>query len=77
MANEGVIRSFLIGCYKTLSGPDYVITQAGAEFVEYFDDNLNIKLDLVEGKITIFMKCCFVTQARTFIGTIEFAFNID
>lgn len=76
MANEGIIRSFLIGLYKTLSGPDYVITQAGAEFVDYFDENLNITLDMTRGKITIFMKVCFVTQARIFNGTIEFAFSI-
>ena len=77
MANEGVIRSFLIGLYKQLAGPDYVIVQAGADQVEFFDDNLIVELDLVKGKISIQMKCCFVVQARTFVGTIEFAFSIN
>lgn len=76
MANEGVVRSFLAGLYGDLSGAEYVILQAGDDYLKYFKENLIVELDLVRGQISIQAKLCYVSQAREFLGTLEYVFDI-
>lgn len=77
MANVEVIRAFLIGLYGDLAGEDFVIVQAGAEYVQYFKDNLKVELDLVKGRVQISMIVCFMSQAREWFGVIEYGFDIE
>ena len=77
MANVQVIRSFLIGLYADLASDDYVIVQDGPDYVQFFKDNLNVELDLVEGKVTVSAKLCYMSQARQWIGTLEYSFDIE
>ena len=77
MANEQVIRSFLVGLYGDLAGPDFVIVQDGPEFIQFFKDNLKVELDLVNGKVTVDAKICYMSQARQWIGTLQYTFDIE
>lgn len=75
MANEVSIRAFVSQLYVNLSGPDYVLTQAGAAAVKFFKDNLNVVIDMDEGEVTINMITPIVTQLREILGTIQIAFS--
>jgi len=77
MANESVVRAFLNGLYDTLSGPDFVLVQAGEDAKEFFNTNLVISIDLDVGKVTANMQVPLVTQFREFIGTIQIAFSTE
>lgn len=77
MVNEGVVRSYCGGLYGNLAGPDYCILQYGSDYLEYFKDNLQVSLNLANGRITILAKLCYVTQAREFVGTLEMVFDIN
>ena len=74
MANEQSIRVFAIGIFTTLSGADYVLTQAGEDARTYFINNLSVSLDLSLGKVTISMKCPIVTQLREIVATLQLSF---
>lgn len=74
-ANEGTIRSFLRRLYNDLSGPDFVLVQAGDDAVSFFEDHLDVTLDLALGKATITMDLPIVTQLRTIVATITVAFS--
>ena len=76
MANEGVVRAFIKGRYVELSGSDFALTQAGSDAVKFFEANLNVSVDVADGEVTATMKTPLVTQFRTFIGTMQVAFNI-
>ena len=39
MANQGSIEAYIDGLYSTLSGEDYVLTQAGEAALKYFKAN--------------------------------------
>jgi len=77
MANESVVKAFLNGLYDDLSGPDFVLTQAGETARSFFNDNLAITLDLADGKVTVEMKVPLVTQFREFIATLQIAFSTE
>lgn len=77
MANELSIRAFLAGLWGDLGTAEYAILQSGDDYLNYFKDNLSVSLDLAEGKITIAAKLCYITQARTFIGTLQVVFDIN
>lgn len=77
MANEGVVRTFLLGLWGDLTGSDYTILQAGDEYRAYFKNNLVVTLDMAKGRISIQSKLCYVTQAREFLGTLEVVFDIN
>ena len=77
MANEAVIRGFLSGLYDDLTGADFVLTQAGEDAQNFFNDSLVVTLDLAEGKVTADMKVPLVTQFRTFIATLQIAFSVE
>lgn len=77
MANEAVIRAFMMGLYNDLSGSDYVLVQAGETARKFFNDNLVIDIDLSLGKVTITMKTPVVTQLRQFIIAMQMAFSTE
>lgn len=77
MANAQTVRTYSLGLWGDLTGPDYTILQAGEEQKKYFKDNLFVTLDLAKGRITILAKLCYVTQAREFLGTLEMVFDIN
>lgn len=77
MANEGVIRAFMLGLYDDLSGVDFVLLQAGETARKYFNSNMTIAIDLANGKVTIQMKVPLVTQLRTIVATMQIAFSVE
>ena len=77
MANDVVIRAYTEQLYKDLSGPNYVLVQAGEDAIVYFKDNLTLTLDLALGKVTITMFVPIVTQLRQIIATIKIAFDTE
>ena len=76
MANAVVIGAFLDGLYQDLSGPDFVLVQAGEDALQFFKDNRTITLNLAQGRATITMKVPIVTQLREIIATMQIAFSI-
>lgn len=77
MANDVVIRAYTEQLYKDLSGPNYILVQAGEDAIVYFKDNLTLTLDLANGKVTITMFVPIVTQLRQIIATIQIAFDTE
>jgi phage tail sheath gpL-like len=77
MVNEGAIRAFMKGLYRTLSGQGFVLVQAGGDAETFFNDNLSITLDLSLGKVTMTMKVPIVTQIDTIIATVQIAFSVE
>jgi phage tail sheath gpL-like len=75
MANETVIRDFFTRMYINLSGSDYVLTQAGEDALEFFKQNLNVSIDMDDGRVTVNMVTPIVTQLRAILGTIQIAFS--
>lgn len=77
MANSQLIRGTLMSYYRTLSGPDYVLTQAGAIAEATFSENMTISLDLNTGLVTVvFDKVPLVSQFREFFGTFRVSFDV-
>jgi len=77
MANQAVIEAYLDELYNTLSGEDYVLTQAGATAQKYFKDNRTVSLALATGTVTINMKMPIVTQLRTIVSTMQISFSTE
>ena len=77
MANKASIEATLIGFYNTLSGDEFVLTEAGEDARVFFINNLSVVLDLANGKVTIVMKTPLVTQLRTIIATMQIVFSTD
>lgn len=77
MANEQSIRAFIVSLYQVLTGPDFVLLQAGPDAVRFFKLNLSVSVDLLTGKVTVVMKVPLVTQLRTIIATMQLAFSVN
>lgn len=77
IANQQVIESFLDSLYDDLSGPDFVLTQAGEDALQFFRANRSVTLDMTEGKVTINMQVPIVVQLRTIIATMQIAFSTE
>ena len=77
MANEESIRTFLIGIYADLGSNDFVLVEAGEDSANFFRDNLNVSLDLVNGLVNVTMKVLIVTQLRRIEGSIQIAFSTE
>jgi phage tail sheath gpL-like len=75
MANKTVISGFLDGLYNTLSGTDFVLTQAGEQALVFFKDNKVVTVDLATGTVTIEMKTPIVTQLRNIFATMQLSFT--
>lgn len=77
MANAESIKAFITGLYTTLSGEDFVLTQSGEAALKFFKQNLDVQLDLLQGKVTVTMKTPIVVQLRTIIATMQIAFSTE
>lgn len=75
MANALTIRAFCERLYLDLSGPNFVLVEAGAEARRFYKENLIITIDKAEGLVIIFMVVPIVTQLRTINATIRIAFS--
>jgi phage tail sheath gpL-like len=76
ISNASVVGGVLDGLYATLSGPDFVLTQAGEQALQFFKDNRTIDVDLSTGLVTITMKTPIVTQLREIIATMQIQFSL-
>lgn len=77
MANQESIEAAFIGWYATLSGVNYVLTQAGETARTFFIDNLDVTLDLATGTVTVVMGTPLVTQFRNLFGTMRIVFSAE
>ena len=75
MANDIVIANYCTKLYQDLSGPEYVLLQAGEQAIKFFKQNLSVALDLSQGKATILMTVPIVTQLREILATLKIAFS--
>lgn len=76
MANVQSIRSFYNGLYQTLGGANFGLVQAGSTSQRFFNDNLQIALDILTGTVTISCAVLLVGQLRAINGTIIPRFSI-
>lgn len=74
-ANALTIRAFCEGLYQDLSGPDFVLLEAGEEALTFFKNNLNVTIDKANGRATVTMIVPIVTQLREIQATIKIAFS--
>jgi hypothetical protein len=77
MANKESIEAHLDKLYNTLSGPDWVLTQAGEAARTFFKENRSATLELLTGTVTIDMKVPIVVGLRTIIETMQIAFSTE
>lgn len=77
IANADSIAAFIVQLYDDLSGPDFVLTQAGETALQFFKQNLSVVVDLATGTATVSMKTPIVTQLRVIIGTIQIVFSTN
>jgi hypothetical protein len=75
IANEQTLKSSFVEYYNTLSGPDYVLTRAGQENLNYFIENLSFTLDLLDGKVTSIAEVPLVVQLRQMDVILKAVFN--
>jgi phage tail sheath gpL-like len=74
--NAESISAKFVGYYTTLSGQDYVLTQAGEAALAYYKANLSVTVDLANGKATVFQRVPIVTQLRDIVSTFQLQFDI-
>jgi phage tail sheath gpL-like len=77
MANDLTIANYCEKLYQDLSGPAYVLLQAGEAAVKFFKDNLSVVLDLAAGRATVQMTVPIVTQLREILATMKIAFSTE
>ncbi len=77
MANALTIQSYCEKLYQDLSGPDFVLLQAGEDAIKFFKTNISVTLDLANGKATILMTVPLVTQLREIVATMKIAFSTE
>lgn len=75
MANDLTIKVYCEKLYQDLSGPDFVLVQAGETAFKFFKDNITVTLDLSAGKATINMTALLVTQLDEILATFKIAFS--
>ncbi len=75
MANEQVIRSFQKRLYIALSGPEYVLFEAGEAALKYFVDNMIVSIDKAAGSVTLQLTPPYVTQLREIQATMKVTFS--
>ena len=74
LANEAKIRAAMTKYYSTLSGADYVLTEAGPTALKYFKDNLTVTINKVAQSATITAKVPIVTQLRAISLSLQVKF---
>ena len=77
MHNPSSIAALMVGYYKTLSGEDYVLVEAGEEALQFYKDNLLVTINKALGAAYITQKVIIVTQLRRIVATIQIAFSTN
>lgn len=77
MVNKAMFEAYTDRLFGDLTGPDFVLCQAGDVALNFFKKNRDVVLDLETGTITVNMLVPIVTQVRTIIGTIKIAFSTE
>ena len=77
MANAATVESYIKQIYQALSGPNYVLLEAGEAALKQFIEDLVISIDMVTGTVTIQMEAPIVTQLRTINATLKIAFSTN
>jgi len=76
--NVNEIRAFFIQTYIDLSGPDFAITVAGDDALNFYKDNLFVTItNFVDGIVTVTMKLPIVTQVRQINEAITIVFSLN
>jgi len=76
MTNPQGIAAFCVLLYQRLGSPDFVLVQAGAQSINFYKSNLNVKvLDLAIGSVQVSMKVLLVSQLRSIELPIEVTFT--
>ena len=75
--NDLTIVSFIEKLYQDLGGPEFVLVQAGDQAIAFFKENLDVVLDLAQGKATVQMITPIVTQLRTILVTQKISFSAE
>lgn len=76
MANQAVIEAYQAQLYQDLSGPGFVLVQAGEQAIEGFKNSIVVSIDLQAGSATIQMTVPIVVQLRVIFGTIQQSFSL-
>ena len=76
-ANALTIRAFCERLYQDLSGPDFVLLEAGEDALTFYKNNLNVTIDKANGRATVTMIVPIVTQLREILATIKIAFSTE
>ena len=76
IANQAAIEAKYTEIYKILSGPDFVLTQAGGDAEKFFFRELGIVIDTAQGNVSSTGLLPIVTQIRQFNITFSLAFSI-
>ena len=77
MFNQAGIEAVFDGYYLALSGPDFVLVQAGEGAMQYFKENRSASIDLSQGQVTMNMVVPIVTQLREILATLKISFSTD
>jgi phage tail sheath gpL-like len=75
MANKASIKAFLCSLYLDLG--EVVLARAGEANLKFYRDNLDVTLDLANGRVSIDMMMPIVVQLREILGNIRVTFNTD
>lgn len=76
-ANAAVISAFCVKLYQDLSGPDFVLLEAGEDALNFFKRNLIVTIDKALGRATIQSKAPIVTQLREILQTLQLTFSTE
>lgn len=75
-ANDLTIKNYCVRLYGDLSGPNYVLLEAGPEALKFYKNNLTVTIDKSIGRATITMIGPIVTQLREMLATLKLGFSI-
>lgn len=77
IATEESIRANCLGIYSTLSTQDFVLTRAGQDNVDFYDDNLTVDLVIATGTVNITQRVPIVSQIRELNVLTQIVFDIN
>lgn len=76
ITNQTQLEGRALALYRTLSGPDFTLVQAGSAAEQFFFANLTITVDISEGSVTLSGQLPIVTQFREATITFQLSFSI-
>lgn len=77
MVNALTIINYCEKLYQDLTGPDFVLLQAGEKARDLFRANISVDLDLAAGRATVQMVTPLVTQLREILVAMKIAFSTE